>query len=63
MMCSQPTGRNRGGIETCIRRAVDAGELVSTTNIRGLANLFHTFLMELHLKRGTVLMAAISTKL
>jgi len=37
--------RNRAGIETCIRRAVDAGELVSTTNIRGLANLFHTFLM------------------
>ncbi|SES47473.1 transcriptional regulator, TetR family [Rhizobium sp. NFR03] len=37
--------RNRAGIETCIRRAVDAGELVSTTNVRGLATLFHTFLM------------------
>ncbi|WP_421481106.1 TetR/AcrR family transcriptional regulator [Agrobacterium rosae] len=37
--------RNLAGIETCIRRAVYAGELVGTTNIRGLANLFHTFLM------------------
>jgi TetR/AcrR family transcriptional repressor for divergent bdcA len=37
--------RNRTGIETCIRRAVDAGDLVRSTNIRGLANLFHTFLM------------------
>ncbi len=35
--------RNRGGIETCIRRAVDSGELVSTTNVQGLSNLFHTF--------------------
>lgn len=26
--------RNRAGIETCIRRAVDARELVSTTNVR-----------------------------
>ena len=37
--------RNRGGIETCIRRAVDSGELVGTTNVQGLSNLFHTFLM------------------
>lgn len=36
--------RNRTGIETCIRRAVDASDLVRTTNVRGLANLFHTFL-------------------
>ena len=37
--------RNREGIQNCIRRAVDSGELVSTTNVRGLASLFHTFLM------------------
>ena len=42
--------QNRVGIETCIRRAIDTGELVSTTNVRGLTGVFHTFLMGIALE-------------
>lgn len=41
---------NRAGIESCIRRAIKIGELVSTTNVQGLTGVFHTFLMGIALE-------------
>jgi TetR/AcrR family transcriptional repressor for divergent bdcA len=36
---------NRAGFERCVRRAIAAGELPTSTDVIGLATLFDTFLV------------------
>ncbi len=54
---AEDRARNRKGFETCVRRAVESGELPPATNVAGLATMFDAFLqgMSMQAREGTSL--------
>lgn len=64
-LLAKQRSRTRAGMEQCVQRAVDVGDLPADTNVRAFAAGFHSFLLGLSMQArdgvpGSVLDAAVS---